>query len=343
MKDMVDQRMAYRFLPLAFTLLLGALLPVSATNAVASEKQQNVPVRIDVGGYKLNSVLVEPGKSAELPPILFIHGASASLYDPMFSFLEKLRGRAKLLFVDRPGHGNSDIGGKANILPDGQADAIAQLMKKRGVPRAIIVGHSFGGAIAASLAVRHPEMVAGLVFLSPAVYPWEGGIAWYYTAANAPFTGPLFSTFIAPPAGLLALDQATRGVFAPNSRPAGYVEATHSVAALRPRAFRHNAQEVAALNEWARGASSEYRRITAPTVIITGDTDTIVSPEVHSRHLARDIRGSTLIVVHNLGHKSDYVASDLAIAAIEKVAGRPSDLKAVQKTIERRIENDRGS
>lgn len=95
-------------------------------------------------------------------------------------------------------------------------------------------------------------------------------------------------------------------------------------------AFRHNAQEVAALNEWARGASSEYRRITAPTVIITGDTDTIVSPEVHSRHLARDIRGSTLIVVHNLGHKSDYVASDLAIAAIEKVAGRPSDLKAVQ-------------
>ncbi|KAA3506131.1 alpha/beta hydrolase [Agrobacterium tumefaciens] len=343
MKDMVDQRMAYRFLPLAFTLLLGALLPVSATNAVASEKQQNVPVRIDVGGYKLNSILVEPRKSAELPPILFIHGASASLYDPMFSFLEKLRGRAKLLFVDRPGHGNSDIGGKANILPDGQADAIAQLMKKRGVPRAIIVGHSFGGAIAASLAVRRPEMVAGLVFLSPAVYPWEGGIAWYYTAANAPFTGPLFSTFIAPPAGLLALDQATRGVFAPNSRPAGYVEATHSVAALRPRAFRHNAQEVAALNEWARGASSKYRRITAPTVIITGDTDTIVSPEVHSRHLARDIRGSTLIVVHNLGHKSDYVASDLAIAAIEKVAGRPSDLKAVQKTIERRIENDRGS
>ncbi len=341
MKDMVDRRMAQRFLPLAFTLLFGALLPVSANHAMASEKQPIMPVRIDVGGYKLNSVLVEAGKRAELPPILFIHGASASLYDPMFSFLEKLGGRAKLLFVDRPGHGNSDIGGKRNILPDGQADAIAQLMKKRGVPRAIVVGHSFGGAIAASLAVRHPDMVAGLVFLSPAVYPWEGGIAWYYTAANAPFSGPLFSTFIAPPAGLLALDQATRGVFAPNHRPANYVEATHAVAALRPRAFRHNAQEVAALNEWAREASLEYPRIKAPTVIITGDTDTIVSPDVHSRHLTRDISGSTLIVVHNLGHKSDYVASDLAIAAIEKVAGRRSDLKAAQRMLEQRIENDR--
>lgn len=340
---MVDQRMAHKFLPLAFTLLLGAFLPASATPVMASEKERAAPVRIDVGGYRLNSVLIEPERKPELPPIVFIHGASASLYDPMFSFLEKLRGRARLLFVDRPGHGNSDIGGKDNILPDGQADAIAQLMKKRGVPKAIIVGHSFGGAIAAAFAVRHPDMVTGLVFLSPAVYPWNGGIAWYYTAASAPFSGPLFSTFVAPPAGLLAIDQAIRGVFAPNPRPAGYVEATHALAALRPMTFRHNSQEVAALSEWARGASRGYRRIKAPTVIITGDTDSTVSPEVHSRQLARDISGSTLIVVHNLGHKSDYVANDLAIAAIEKVAGHSSDLKAAQKMLEQRIQHDRGS
>ncbi len=340
---MVDRRMAHRFLPLAFTLLLGAIFPASFTQTIAAETDRTVAERIDVGGYKLNSVLVEPGPKADLPPIVFIHGASTSLYDPMFSFLQKLRGRAKLMFVDRPGHGNSDIGGEENVRPDGQADAIARLMKKRGVPKAIIVGHSFGGAIAASLAVRHPDMVAGLVFLSPAVYPWESGIAWYYSAANAPFAGLLFSTFVAPPAGLLVLDQATRGVFAPNSRPAGYVQATRAVSALRPRAFRHNAQEVAALSEWARRASPQYRRIKAPTVIITGDTDRIVSPEVHSRYLARDIRGSTLIVVHNLGHKSDYVASDLAVAAIEKVAGQPSELKAVQKTVERRILQDRPS
>lgn len=79
MKDMVDQRMAYRFLPLAFTLLLGALLPVSATNAVASEKQQNVPVRIDVGGYKLNSISVEPGKRRASADPLHSRGKRQSL------------------------------------------------------------------------------------------------------------------------------------------------------------------------------------------------------------------------------------------------------------------------
>ena len=298
------------------------------------------PVRIDVGGYRLNSILIEPGAKADLPPIVFLHGASTGLYDPVYSFREKLEGRARLLFVDRPGHGNSDIGDRRNILPDGQADAIARLMEKRGLAKAIVVGHSFGGAIAAALAVRHPEKVAGLVFLSPAVYPWPGGIAWYYNAARVPVTGHLFSALIVPPVGLLAIDAATKGVFAPNDRPDDYIEQTRAVQALRPAAFRHNAIEIAALSNWAKSASPSYRTITAPTVIITGDTDDIVSPDLHARHLARDIRGSRLIVVQNLGHKSDFVAADLAVAAIENLAGQKVDLQSTARAVERRIAAD---
>lgn len=333
--------MAPRRISFGLSFLIGAIFPAfSFTVAAASEAQKAIPVRIDVGGYKLNSLLIEPQKQADLPPIVFLHGASASLYDPLFSFADKLRGRATLLFIDRPGHGGSDIGGRDNILPDGQADAVAQLMKKRGIHKAIIVGHSFGGAITAAFALRHPEMVSGLVFLSPAVYPWPGGIAWYYTAASAPVTGPLFSTFVAPPAGFLALDQATRGVFTPNKRPPDYIEATRAWAALRPKAFRHNAQEVAALNGWARSAAPNYSKIKAPTVIITGDTDNVVSPEIHSRQLARDIDRSILIVVKNLGHKSDYVARDLVVEAIEKLAGKSVDLHTAQKQLEKLIAGD---
>ena len=328
-----------RFL-LPAVLIIVYLIIAFAIAPPKASADDGEPVRTDVSGFRLNSILVEPGKKPDLPPIVFIHGASASLYDPMFSFRAKLEGRAKLLFVDRPGHGNSDIGGKANILPDGQADAIARLMKKRGIARAIVVGHSFGGAIAAALAMHHPDMVSGLVFLSPAVYPWDSGVAWYYDAASAPVTGPLFSTLVVPPLGLLAIDRATRGVFAPNRRPPDYVAQTRAMQALRPVAFRHNAQEVASLSDWARTASPGYRRITAPTVIITGDTDEIVSPDIHSRHLARDIRGATLVTVRNLGHKSDYVASDLAIAAMEKVAGRKVSLTPIARVVERRIAED---
>lgn len=317
---------------IASAILLGQ--PVGSSQASENRK------RIDVGGFKLNSVLFEPAGKAKLPPIVFIHGASTSLYDPMLSFREKLEGKATLLFVDRPGHGSSDIGGRENILPDGQADAIARLMRKRGISKAIIVGHSIGGAIAVALVLRHPDMVAGLVLLSPAVYPWKGGVAWYYRAASAPVAGPLFSALIVPPVGLFSIDSATREVFAPNRRPANYIGDTRAFQALRPTAFRHNAEEVAALSNWAQTASLNYGKIEAPTVIIAGDADLVVSTEIHARHLARVIPGAKLIVIHNLGHKSDYVASDLAIAAIEYVAGLKVKLKPIAAIIERRLAGD---
>jgi pimeloyl-ACP methyl ester carboxylesterase len=324
---------------LSALVLVGAAI-VSATEQSAAADPGTRPVRIDLGDITLNSVLIEPERKSDLPPIVFIHGASTSLYDPVLSFRAKLQGRAKMLFVDRPGHGGSDTGGEQYILPDAQADAIARLMRVRGIAKAIVVGHSFGGAIAAALAVRHPGMVSGLVFLSPTVYPWKGGIAWYYDVASTPVAGALFSTLVVPPVGLFAIDRATKAVFAPNRPPANYIEETKGFQALRPVAFRRNAQEVAALSDWAKTASRRYRTIRAPTVIITGDRDSIVSPTVHSRHLARDIRGARLIVVHKLGHKSDYVASDLAVAAIEQVAGRKRNLTTITGTVERRIAHD---
>jgi pimeloyl-ACP methyl ester carboxylesterase len=311
----------------------------SASGALA-QNDDGSERRIDVGGFKLNSLLLEPISKPDLPPIVFIHGASSSLYDPLYSFREKLEGRARLLFVDRPGHGASEEGDASNILPDAQADAIAVLMDKRGIRRAVIVGHSFGGAIAAAFAVRHPQMVAGLVFLSPAVYPWPGGVAWYYRAASAPVTGSVFSTLVVPPLGLVAINRAAQAVFAPNKVPENYIVRTKAMQAINPIRFRHNAKEISALSDWAKSASSNYPRIKAPTVIITGDADEIVSPDVHARHLARDVIDSTLIVVRNLGHKADFVASDLAIAAIEKVSGRKTDLRAISRKLERRIAND---
>jgi pimeloyl-ACP methyl ester carboxylesterase len=191
------------------------------------------------------------------------------------------------------------------------------------------------------LAIRHPDKIRGLVFLSPAVYPWSSGVAWYYDAARAPVTGALFSTFVVPPLGVLAINRAAQAVFAPNPPPAGYVNDTRAFQALRPAAFRHNAREIAALSDWAKIASKHYRHINAPTIIITGDTDKIVSPDIHARHLARDIPGARLIVIHNLGHKSDYVAGDLAVAAIERIAGRKADLFAAARRVEKRIANDR--
>ncbi|TIN72174.1 MAG: alpha/beta hydrolase, partial [Mesorhizobium sp.] len=83
-----------------------------------------------------------------------------------------------------------------------------------------------------------------------------------------------------------------------------------------------------------------YAEIKAPSVVISGDRDKVVYAHIHSAGLARDIAGAELVWVHNLGHKPDWIATDLTVGAIEKVAGKNIDLQAMARTVEARIAGD---
>jgi pimeloyl-ACP methyl ester carboxylesterase len=318
-------------------LVLAAFVFSQWQSRQIAARYPNIGELIDIGGFRLNSVHVPRPTTADLPPLLFIHGASGNLLDPMGAFLKPLEGRAEMLFVDRPGHGYSERGDDANLTPDGQADAIARLLEKRGIDKVIVIGHSFGGATTASFALRHKDKVLGLVFLSPATHPWPGGIDWYYDLANVPYVGELFCNTVALPAGLLRIEAGVETVFHPNPVPEGYLEKAAIPLVLRPANFCSNARDVANLLVYVRKTQPYYQEITVPTVIISGDSDEIVYEELHSLGLNRDIRGSELVWVKGLGHKPDYVATDLAIAAIEKVAGMNRDLRKLADDVEGRI------
>lgn len=325
------------FIAIVLVLAAGLFGFTAWESASIERKFPNIGTLTDVGGYRLNALHVAAGPDADLPPIVFIHGASGNLRDQEAAFLEPLRGRAELLFVDRPGHGYSERGGPENAFPDGQAAAIASLMDRLGMQKAIIVAHSFGGAIAASFAVYHPEKVIGTLFLSPATHPWPGGIDWHYRLTVVPVIGWLFSHTLVMPAGLTLLDGATKSVFAPNDRRETYVEEGAPALVLRPSAFRNNAQDVSNLLNYVKRAAPRYKDIKTPAIIITGDSDPIVLAHIHSEGLKRDIRNSELIWLKGVGHKPDYVATDLCIAAIEKLSGKARDLEALAKVVEARV------
>ncbi|MBB4143902.1 alpha/beta fold hydrolase [Rhizobium rhizoryzae] len=318
--------------------LVAGLFGFTAWQAkVIEDTYPNIGTLTDVGGFKMNALHVPPGPNADLPPIVFVHGASGNLRDQEAAFLGPLKGRAELLFVDRPGHGYSERGGPENAYPDGQADAIARLMEAYGMRQAIIVGHSFGGAIVASFALNHPDKVIGSLFLAPATHPWPGGIDWHYRVTSTPVIGWLFSHTLVMPAGMTILDAATKSVFAPNRRRETYVTEGAPALVLRPANFQYNAQDVANLLDYVTRVSPRYPEIQTPAVIITGDDDPVVLANIHSVGLRRDIKNSELIWLKGVGHKPDYVATDLAIAAIEKLSGKPRDLQALAKEVDARV------
>jgi len=108
-----------------------------------------------------------------LPLIMFIHGApsSSSFWKSMLRD-SSLLSQAKLMAVDRPGYGYSGYG-RPEISVKKQAALIAKVLReKRDEHSSIILhGSSYGGTVAARLAMDFPDLVDGLLLQSASLMP----------------------------------------------------------------------------------------------------------------------------------------------------------------------------
>jgi len=115
-----------------------------------------------------------------MPLVLFIHGAPGAWYGYM-NYLEDttLLKHARMISVDRPGYGKSGYG-KSVVSIEEQARRIYPLIKScEGKRPVVVVGRSYGGPIAARLAMDHPEAVSALILLAPAVDPKHEKFWWF--------------------------------------------------------------------------------------------------------------------------------------------------------------------
>ena len=102
-------------------------------------------------------------------PVVYAHGWGRSYHD-FIQVAESLAPVTHSTLLDLPGFGDSprpdDTWGSGEY-----ADHCAQFLKQRGVPSVIWVGHSFGGRVGLQLAVRHPQLISGLVLVASAGIP----------------------------------------------------------------------------------------------------------------------------------------------------------------------------
>ena len=276
---------------------------------------------VEVEGGRLHVVELGP---AQAPVVVLLHGASGNLQDMRFALGERLAARYRVVLIDRPGHGWSDRPhGAADASPARQADLIHQALNNIGVRRAVIVGHSWSGALATAYALAYPEQVSGLVLLSPVTHPWPGGVAFINHVAAAPVLGPLVVRTFVISAGYFLLRPGVAAVFAPQAPPSDYAARTAVALILRPSEFRANAQDLVGLKAFVTAQAPRYGEIKMPVAIISGDvTDRIVWTDLHSRGSARQMQNATLDVLPGIGHMVHYAAPELIIAAINRLAGR---------------------
>ena len=276
---------------------------------------------LTVRGTRLHLVDL-PGPDPGAPVVVMIHGASGTVRDPLASLGYRLTDKYRVLAVDRPGHGHSARAGRGQSDPRAQAALIADLMTDLNIHDAVMVGHSWGGAVAAAVGYLYPDRVAGLVFVAPASHPWPGGVARYYRIGSTPLLGRLFAELVSMPVGLSLIPCALRKIFRPVSPPAGYRRSIGAAMALRPASFVANCQDIADLYDNLIAMADRYPEISAPAEIITGETDAIVAPAIHSYGLARDIAGACLTILPDAGHMPHWTEPGAVLSAIDRAVQR---------------------
>lgn len=278
---------------------------------------------VDIGGGRLHYTERRPAGAARATVVL-LHGATGNQADLMLSLGDRLAALGfRVIAPDRPGHGWSDRpDGEADASPARQAILIRRGLQAIGVAHAIVLGHSWSGALAVNFALDQADFTDGLVLVSPVTHPWPGGIAWYYAASASPVTGPLFNRTLPMPIGLLSMQAGVRAVFAPREPPPDFVQRTGVELVLRPSEFMANAQDVFHLEDFVRGQAPRMGAITAPTAIVTGDSDGVVITRLHSFASARAIPGATLTVLPGVGHSPQWSEPESVVAAVVAVADR---------------------
>jgi pimeloyl-ACP methyl ester carboxylesterase len=304
------------------------------TQASVFALQRAHPARgrmIEVAGATLNVVDIGP-RGAPGPPVVMIHGASSNLEVMRQPLGEMLARNHRVILIDRPGHGWSTRARRQDSTPAIQGRMIDEALEKLGLGPAILVVHSWSGALGARMALDYPRRVAGLVMLAPVAYPWRGGVGWYTKLVAIPVIGPLLAYTITLPLGYFLAESGARGVFLPQVMPDGFVGNTATALLLRPREFLANARDIVTLRAAVEEQAPRYADIRVPTVVISGELDKTITTNIHSRPLAKAVPNVKLIVLPDVGHMVQNAAPELVISEIEAMIGEiaPSTATAAQ-------------
>lgn len=120
---------------------------------------------VEVGGLRLH-VQDLGDRASEAPPVLFLHGlVMDNLSSWFFTVAGKAAARRRVILYDLRGHGRSE-------RPARGYDLMALVAECEGVLEALdvrrpaaVVGNSFGGLLALTLALTRPERVARLALV----------------------------------------------------------------------------------------------------------------------------------------------------------------------------------
>lgn len=274
-----------------------------------------------VSGARLH--VAEAGDGHEGPAIVLIHGLAAQMRSLSWPLFHRLSDDFHVLAVDRPGSGYSTR--EPGLAPGirGDAGAIAELLAQRGVERALVVGHSLGGAVALALAVHHPERVGGLALVAPLTHVVDEVPA-VFRSLEVYSRGlrNVLSWTVAVPAVRLLQDRVLGEIFHPEPVHPDFGTLGGGLLSRRPASFRTASTDLLAVPGPLSEVETGYARVDVPVSILYGRQDRILDPEVQGVPMRERIPGCQVELVDG-GHMLPITQPDRVANFIREAAARP--------------------
>lgn len=246
---------------------------------------------LTVAGFEVHYAQRRPVPEAG-PPVVLVHGAGGTHQHWLYQ-VRDLPG-SPTYAVDLPGHGRSVGPGRDTISAYG--DWLVTFFDAAGLDRAVVVGHSMGGAIAQDVALRYADRIAGLGLVA--------------TGARLRVAPAILDGILADKEAAVGL--ITEWAFGPEAPP--------EMTRLGRRQMAETPAEVLHGDFVACDAFDVRDRlgqIRVPALVLCGTKDWL-TPSKYSVFLRDGIAGATLHLVEGAGH---MVMVERPQAVVQALAG----------------------
>ena len=243
--------------------------------------------------------------AGEGPPMVYLHGPWGLAPDR--EFVARLARDHTVYAPKHPGTSRGDP--DAVHALDGWLDLVVyygEVLDRLALDTAVLVGHSFGGLVAAELAAAAPKSVGRLVLIDP-VGLWRDDLPvknWMLLSEKE-----RRPSLFANPEG-----EAAQAFFALPDDPAERVDTL---------AQTIWAQACTGKLVWPvpdRGLKKRAHRIAAPTLIVWGKADRIVDP-AYAQEFAKRIAGARITLIDQAGHLPHLEQPDAVAQAVQGFLG----------------------
>ena len=296
----------------------------AAREAAAEESHPPLGQIVDVDSVPVHVYVAGSG-----PDLVLLHGASGNLRDFTFDLVDHLTRDYRVIAFDRPGlgwtgrlRGNVGPWNATSETPQEQAALLQKAADSIGVKNPIVLGHSYGGAVALAWGLARPQDTPALVLVAAVSEPWPGSLGWLYEVTSSAPGGAL----IIPPATAFlpktVVNSSIGAIFFPQEPPSGYAEHLGVGLTLRRESSRANAQQVNGLLPHITDMKRRYGTLSMPIELVHGDKDTIVPTEIHADVFVTEVPSANLTILPGLGHMPHHSDPQAIVDAVNRAASR---------------------